>query len=100
MSGAEVPRPDLVAFINAVQDDLKNPRCLEHPNFGRMRLVPMPARLPSLWFRDSIPCEAKERAQRDKVEVTWLHGKLRTAEVEVFFMLGRQVIGGAPISAV
>lgn len=63
MSGAEIPRPALVAFLNAVQDDLENPHYLEHPNFGRMRLVPMPAPLPSLWFGHSIPSEAVERAQ-------------------------------------
>lgn len=63
MSGAEIPRPDLVAFLNAVQDDFENPHYLEHPNFGRMRLVPMPAPLPSLWFGHSIPFEAVERAQ-------------------------------------
>ena len=94
MSGAEIPRPDLVAFINAVQDDLKNPRYLEHPNFGRMQLVPMPVPLASLWFGHSITFEATERAQRDMVVVTWLHGKLRKSKVEVLSMLGRQVIDG------
>jgi len=63
MSGAEIPPSALVAFLNAVQDDLKSPPYLEHPNFGRMRLVPMPAPLPSLWFGHSIPFEAVERAQ-------------------------------------
>lgn len=63
MSGAEIPRPDLVAFINAVQDDLKNPRYLEHPNFGRLHLVPMPEPLPSLWFGHSVPFEATARAK-------------------------------------
>ena len=63
MFDAEIPRPALVAFLNALQDDLKSPRYLEHPNFGSMRLVPMPAPLPSLWFGHSIPFEAVERAQ-------------------------------------
>ena len=104
MSGAEIPLPTLVAFLNAVQDDLKNPRYLDHPNFGRMRLVPMPmpmpAPLPSLWFGHLIPCDAVERAQSYKVVVTWLHRKLRAAEVEDLFMPGCQVIDGAPIAAV
>lgn len=99
MSGAEIPLPALVAFLAAVQDNLKNPRYLEHPNFGRMRLVPMPAPLPSLWFGHLIPFDAVERAQSYKVVVTWLHCKLRAAEFEDLFMPGCQVIDGAPIVA-
>ena len=100
MSGAEIPLPALVAFLNAVQDDLKNPRYLEHPNFRRLRLVPMPAPLPSLRSGHSIPFDAVERAQSYKVVVTSLHGKLRAGEVEDLFMPGCQVIDGAPIAAV
>ena len=63
MSGAEIPIPALVAFLNAVQEDLKNPRHFEHPNFGRLRLVPMPAPQPSLWFGHVRPFEAPEQAE-------------------------------------
>jgi len=100
MSGAEIPLPDLVALLTAVQNDLKNPHNLEHPNFGRMRLVPMPAPLPSLWFGLLIPFDAVERAQSYEVVEKWLHRELRAAEVEDLFMPGCQVIDGAPIAAV
>jgi hypothetical protein len=63
MSGAEPPAPGLVAFLNAVPQHLKDPRVLDHPYFGRLRLVPMPAPLPSLWLGYAIPFEALEHAQ-------------------------------------
>jgi hypothetical protein len=63
MFDAEIPRPALDGFLNAAQKDLKNPRHLDHPNFGRLRLVQMPAPQPALWYGHSTPFGAVERAQ-------------------------------------
>lgn len=60
MSADELLIPALVAFLNAVQEDLKTPRYVEHPDFGRLRFVPMPAPLPALWFGHATPLEELE----------------------------------------
>lgn len=63
MFDAEIPIPALVAYLNAVQEDIKTPRHLEHANFGRLRYVPMPAPRPSIWYGHVTPHDASEGTQ-------------------------------------